>query len=193
MGYFSISASAPSASDGGPRCPFASLSTGSGVADRRSPAEQLRLTILGHVTNDINIFVGKETRAQGTDARRVRAYAPACMTFVLTRSVRLSPVVSGGGVLFSGVAASNLGMNVEVITKCSAEDRPVFQKIFAPRCVLDLYWRRLDTWRSPCVCVCVWLTFSLSRRVVPQWDQSAVPALAGDHLLRKQLPQAQLG
>lgn len=37
--------------------------------------------------------------------------------------------------LFSGVAASNLGMNVEVVTKCSAEDKPVFQKIFAPRCV----------------------------------------------------------
>ncbi len=40
--------------------------------------------------------------------------------------------------LFSGVAASNLGMNVEVVTKCSAEDKPVFQKIFAPRCVATL-------------------------------------------------------
>jgi len=45
---------------------------------------------------------------------------------------------TGGGVLFSGVAASNLGMNVEVVTKCSAEDKPVFQKIFAPRCVATL-------------------------------------------------------
>lgn len=103
MGYFSISASsgAPASSSDAPKCPFASLSLGSST-DRRAPPEQLRLTILGHVTNDINIFVGKETRAQG------------------------------GGVLFSGVAASNLGMNVEVITKCSAEDKPVFQKIFAP-------------------------------------------------------------
>lgn len=68
MGYFSISASsgAPaSSSDGAPKCPFASLSLGSST-DRRAPPEQLRLTILGHVTNDINIFVGKETRAQGT-------------------------------------------------------------------------------------------------------------------------------
>jgi len=84
------------------QCPYMSLSTGPRVADKREPAEQLRLTTIGHVTNDINIFVGKETRMQG------------------------------GGVLFSGVAASNLGMNVEVITKCAAEDRPVFQKLYAP-------------------------------------------------------------
>jgi hypothetical protein len=84
------------------KCPYASLSLATHHTDNRAPAEQLRVTIMGHITNDINIIVGKETR------------------------------MPGGGVLFSGIAASNLGMNVEIVTKCAPEDKPVIQKLLAP-------------------------------------------------------------
>lgn len=175
MGFSSISASS---GDGGGRCPFASLSTGSGVPDQRMPPEQLRLTILGHVTNDINIYAGKVVREQGnSNERQVRKG----LDLFSDADARVSS--SGGGTLFSGIAASNLGMNVEVVTKCAAEDKSVFQNLFMSRHSLSIraFFHRLTAHSL------IFLSWANMQR-----SEGQVSPLERNDLLREQLSQAKL-
>ena len=59
----------------------------------------MRITFVGHVSKDVNIIIDKKM------------------------------IVAGGGVFFGSIAASRLGAEVTVFTKCATEDIPFFSEM----------------------------------------------------------------
>ncbi len=59
----------------------------------------MKITFIGHVSKDVNIIIDKKM------------------------------IVAGGGVFFGSIAASQLGAEVTVFTKCATEDIPLFDKM----------------------------------------------------------------
>jgi sugar/nucleoside kinase (ribokinase family) len=77
-----------------------SMSTSSPIPVQRPAQPKRTFAMIGHVSKDVNIIRGETTTA------------------------------AGGGTFFGCIAAANLGMEVQVITKCASEDMPLFKNLF---------------------------------------------------------------